>query len=123
MGYGLLAMGYGLWAMGYGLWAMGYGLWAMCYVLWAMAMCWTMGLFSGFLLPFTPLRMSPEVIRGKKYGAGVDIWSLGITLLELAHGEPPLNNLEPMVVRIASLSTATAFATYFCYLPFSAAAA
>ncbi|KAL6066966.1 non-specific serine/threonine protein kinase [Balamuthia mandrillaris] len=46
----------------------------------------------------TPLFMSPEVLNGEDPESNpskIDIWSLGITALQLAEGHPPYYNLHP----------------------------
>ena len=36
--------------------------------------------------------MSPEMLNGKEYDKKTDIWSFGITVIEMAEGQPPFHD-------------------------------
>lgn len=53
--------------------------------------------------------MAPELIRGADYDSKVDIWSLGIMLMEMAEGEPPYMDYPPLRVCILVSSHSLAY--------------
>ncbi|KAF9270530.1 kinase-like protein [Marasmius fiardii PR-910] len=51
----------------------------------------------------TPCWMSPELIQGKHYDSAADIWSFGITALELSLGRPPRSRESPQKVLLRTI--------------------
>ncbi|KAF5374871.1 hypothetical protein D9758_000052 [Tetrapyrgos nigripes] len=54
----------------------------------------------------TPCWMAPELIQGKQYDSSADIWSFGITALELSQGRPPRSRESPQKVLLKTIQEA-----------------
>ncbi|TFK41307.1 kinase-like domain-containing protein [Crucibulum laeve] len=51
----------------------------------------------------TPCWMAPELIQGRQYDSSADIWSFGITALELTQGRPPKSRESPQSVLLRTI--------------------
>jgi serine/threonine protein kinase len=44
--------------------------------------------------------MAPELIKKEEYTESVDIWSLGIILVELCEGQPRYLSMKPLIAMV-----------------------
>ena len=56
--------------------------------------------------------MAPELIQGQMYTQKVDIWSLGVMMIELAENNPPYHTDDPVKVNKTSFHL---HFNLFCY--------
>uniref|UniRef100_A0A7S2TPM6 Protein kinase domain-containing protein n=1 Tax=Lotharella oceanica TaxID=641309 RepID=A0A7S2TPM6_9EUKA len=63
----------------------------------------------------TPNFMAPEVIKGRSYCMKADVWSFGITALELAYGKTPNSKLKGKEILAAIVSNPAPSCSSHCY--------
>jgi len=56
--------------------------------------------FKRNTLTGTPYWMAPEVVLETGYDGKADIWSLGVTCIEMIDGKPPYHSVRPMLAMI-----------------------
>ncbi|OAD02398.1 hypothetical protein MUCCIDRAFT_130565, partial [Mucor lusitanicus CBS 277.49] len=70
----------------------------------------------------TPCWMAPEILLNQDYDTKVDLWSLGITSIELACGKPPFAEYDPMTIfsMIIDDPAPTLYTNHVRYVPSNA---
>lgn len=60
--------------------------------------------------------MAPELIQGKQYDSSADIWSFGITAIELTQGRPPRSRESPQRVLMRTYVRSTLAGALLIYV-------
>ena len=71
--------------------------------------------FRTFTIIGTPHYMAPEVVQGKGYSFGVDIWALGVILYQMVCGKLPYgeNLNDPVDIYKEIVKTKLKFPKYY----------